>query len=232
MLIALGAKNKLKLIIGEYEEPSTTSSLRAYWERSNDMLISWILNTPIDTLPQPMSLLDQWFTSASPNTIEFHVHARMDQLQNQLNQVLMMMQNAQNDVDGMAPHVAGDVSGSNLAMCVHLDVTIEVIIMKLDFSGLESSTPLYGASNELLFDGFTAAPAFDLPVTSNFDEYQKKSVQMVKPAKGTTTLAFIFEGGVMVAADSRASMGGYICMRLSYCHSFSSTILTSDEEFS
>ncbi|PWA41775.1 nucleophile aminohydrolase (Ntn hydrolases) superfamily protein [Artemisia annua] len=82
--------------------------------------------------------------------------------------------------------------------------------MKLDFSGLESSAPLYGGSNDLLFDGFSAAPAFDLPVTSNFDEYQKKSVQMVKPAKGTTTLAFIFKDGVMVAADSRASMGGYI----------------------
>ena len=35
---------------------------------------------------------------------------------------------------------------------------------------------------------------------------------MVKHAKGTTTLAFIFKHGVMVAADSRASMGGYICM--------------------
>ncbi|CAF2124415.1 unnamed protein product [Brassica rapa] len=34
---------------------------------------------------------------------------------------------------------------------------------------------------------------------------------MVKPAKGTTTLAFIFKESVMVAADSRASMGGYIC---------------------
>ncbi|WZY82537.1 hypothetical protein YC2023_028921 [Brassica napus] len=33
---------------------------------------------------------------------------------------------------------------------------------------------------------------------------------MVKPAKGTTTLAFIFKESVMVAADSRASMGGYI----------------------
>ncbi|XP_047937735.1 proteasome subunit beta type-5-like [Salvia hispanica] len=30
------------------------------------------------------------------------------------------------------------------------------------------------------------------------------------PAKGTTTLAFMFKHGVMVAADSRASMGGYI----------------------
>ena len=37
---------------------------------------------------------------------------------------------------------------------------------------------------------------------------------MVKPAKGTTTLAFIFKHGVMVAADSRASMGGYICKAL------------------
>jgi len=34
---------------------------------------------------------------------------------------------------------------------------------------------------------------------------------MVKNKKGTTTLAFIFDKGVIVAADSRASMGGYIC---------------------
>nr|GEV84784.1 retrovirus-related Pol polyprotein from transposon TNT 1-94 [Tanacetum cinerariifolium] len=45
MLIALSAKNKLKLVNGEYEEPYTSSDLRAYWERANDMLISWILNT-------------------------------------------------------------------------------------------------------------------------------------------------------------------------------------------
>lgn len=44
-----------------------------------------------------------------------------------------------------------------------------------------------------------------------FDGFQKDAIQMVKPAKGTTTLAFIFKEGVMVAADSRASMGGYIC---------------------
>lgn len=49
-------------------------------------------------------------------------------------------------------------------------------------------------------------------VVFQFDGWQKKSVQMVKPARGTTTLAFIFKEGVMVAADSRASMGGYICM--------------------
>ncbi len=44
---------------------------------------------------------------------------------------------------------------------------------------------------------------------------------MVKPAKGTTTLAFIFKEGVMVAADSRASMGGYICMLFLLFFSFS-----------
>nr|GEV39953.1 reverse transcriptase, RNA-dependent DNA polymerase [Tanacetum cinerariifolium] len=45
MLIALSAKNKLKLISVEYEELPITSPLRAYWERAHDMLISWILNT-------------------------------------------------------------------------------------------------------------------------------------------------------------------------------------------
>ena len=34
---------------------------------------------------------------------------------------------------------------------------------------------------------------------------------MVKPAKGTTTVVLIFKEGVMVAGDSRASIGGYIC---------------------
>ncbi|GJT24927.1 hypothetical protein Tco_0894864 [Tanacetum coccineum] len=51
----------------------------------------------------------------------------------------------------------------------------------------------------------------DLPLTSNFDEYEKKSPQMVQPAKGTMSVAFIFEGDVMVVDDSRASMGSYIC---------------------
>nr|GEY44994.1 proteasome subunit beta type-5-like [Tanacetum cinerariifolium] len=41
----------------------------------------------------------------------------------------------------------------------------------------------------------------DLPVTSN-------------PSKGTTSVAFIFEGDVMVVDDSRASMGSYICQML------------------
>jgi 20S proteasome subunit beta 5 len=31
-------------------------------------------------------------------------------------------------------------------------------------------------------------------------------------AHGTTTLGFVYKGGVIVAVDSRASMGNYICM--------------------
>ena len=57
-----------------------------------------------------------------------------------------------------------------------------------------------------------------LPSLFQFDGFQKDAIQMVKPAKGgTTTLAFIFKEGVMVAADSRPSMGGYICMVFLSC---------------
>ncbi|XP_030467902.1 proteasome subunit beta type-5-B [Syzygium oleosum] len=81
--------------------------------------------------------------------------------------------------------------------------------MKLDTSGLESTMPFFGVNKELA-EGFSAAPSFEIPGVCDFDGFQKEAVQMVKPAKGTTTLAFIFKEGVMVAADSRASMGGYI----------------------
>jgi 20S proteasome subunit beta 5 len=33
---------------------------------------------------------------------------------------------------------------------------------------------------------------------------------MVKPQHGTTTLGFVFQGGIIVAVDSRATMGSYI----------------------
>jgi len=46
---------------------------------------------------------------------------------------------------------------------------------------------------------------------AQFDGFQAATKEMVKNKKGTTTLAFIFDKGVIVAADSRASMGGYIC---------------------
>ena len=35
-------------------------------------------------------------------------------------------------------------------------------------------------------------------------------MEYVKPSHGTTTLGFIYQGGVIIAVDSRASMGTYI----------------------
>lgn len=53
-----------------------------------------------------------------------------------------------------------------------------------------------------------------------FDEEMKKLdfdnskiVEMVKPFKGTTTLAFIFKEGIVIAVDSRATSGSYIASR-------------------
>lgn len=43
------------------------------------------------------------------------------------------------------------------------------------------------------------------------DSFEREVMELVKPSHGTTTLAFIFQGGVIVAVDSRASMGSYIC---------------------
>nr|XP_043625974.1 uncharacterized protein LOC122597447 [Erigeron canadensis] len=57
MTIALSAKNKLKLVNGEYEEPSPDSDLRALWERANDMVISWILNTVSDEISNNLNFV-------------------------------------------------------------------------------------------------------------------------------------------------------------------------------
>ncbi|PHT49194.1 Proteasome subunit beta type-5 [Capsicum baccatum] len=66
-------------------------------------------------------------------------------------------------------------------------------MMKINFSGLEPTAPLRGEPSEL-FDGISNSPSFAIPNTTNFDGFQKEAIQMVKPAKGTTTLAFIFKG--------------------------------------
>ena len=81
--------------------------------------------------------------------------------------------------------------------------------MKLDLSGLEPTT-LHRRSNDNLCDVFSPSPSFNIPNDADFDGFQKATMQMVKPTKGTTTLAFIFKEGIMVVVDSRANMGGYI----------------------
>lgn len=43
------------------------------------------------------------------------------------------------------------------------------------------------------------------------DSFERDAVAYVKPNHGTTTLGFIFKHGVIIAVDSRASQGSYVC---------------------
>nr|XP_009784460.1 PREDICTED: uncharacterized protein LOC104232873 [Nicotiana sylvestris] len=45
IIIALSAKNKLGFIDGTYYEPDASSTDFKQWNRCNDMVISWILNS-------------------------------------------------------------------------------------------------------------------------------------------------------------------------------------------
>jgi hypothetical protein len=54
--------------------------------------------------------------------------------------------------------------------------------------------------------------AFSLSKTPlQIDSFEREVIEYVKPNHGTTTLGFIFQGGVIIAVDSRASQGSYIC---------------------
>ncbi|XP_071738937.1 uncharacterized protein [Rutidosis leptorrhynchoides] len=57
MMIALNEKNKLKIVTKEYSEPSRDSNLRPLWERNNDMIISWILNTVTDEISNSLNFV-------------------------------------------------------------------------------------------------------------------------------------------------------------------------------
>ncbi|KAJ3296796.1 Proteasome subunit beta type-8 [Borealophlyctis nickersoniae] len=65
------------------------------------------------------------------------------------------------------------------------------------------------------FTGAAAHPTFTLPNVSNPIEFMKHQTSeaaenRIKIAKGTTTLAFKFAHGIIVAVDSRATGGSYI----------------------
>lgn len=51
---------------------------------------------------------------------------------------------------------------------------------------------------------------FAMPSVQDVDSFEREVVEMVKPQHGTTTLGFIFDGGVIIAVDSRATMGSYV----------------------
>ena len=77
---------------------------------------------------------------------------------------------------------------------MYTPVLISICRMKLDLSGLESAT-LHQLSNDNLSDVFSPSPSFKIPNDAYFDGFQKAAMQMMKPAKGTTNLAFIFKDG-------------------------------------
>lgn len=58
MMIALNAKNKLQIVTGVFPEPNSTSRARALWERTNDMIISWILNTITDQIGNSLNFVN------------------------------------------------------------------------------------------------------------------------------------------------------------------------------
>ncbi|GKE09022.1 cysteine-rich receptor-like protein kinase 8 [Tanacetum coccineum] len=70
LMIALNAKNKMKIITGEFVEPRMDSKLRALWERNNDMLISWILNTVSEQIGNNLNFIN----SASKLWLELQEH--------------------------------------------------------------------------------------------------------------------------------------------------------------
>jgi hypothetical protein len=93
-----------------------------------------------------------------------------------------------------------DCSTEGLAQQFPLPAVKDVSITKL--------TILHAALSTLCFNNNSSVlPLLLLQV----DQFEREVVEMVKPCHGTTTLGFIFEHGVIIAVDSRATMGSYIC---------------------
>ena len=55
MRIALNARNKFVIVSGSFEKPAEDSPLLPQWERVNDMIITWILNTVADDISDGLS---------------------------------------------------------------------------------------------------------------------------------------------------------------------------------
>ncbi|XP_078160840.1 uncharacterized protein LOC144556253 [Carex rostrata] len=58
MTVALGAKNKLSLVDGSLQKPSTPSDLVKAWERCNHMVFSWLINALSKDLRESVVFVD------------------------------------------------------------------------------------------------------------------------------------------------------------------------------
>lgn len=78
----------------------------------------------------------------------------------------------------------------------------------------------HNAIDELTEEHLFAEPSFSVPPKPISQEDANKLRDAVE--KGTTTLAFVFDQGIIVAVDSRASMGSYIGIKIENTFCFSS----------
>lgn len=58
MQIALNARNKFVVVNGVFAKPAVTSPLYAQWERVNDMIITWILNSVTDEISDGLNFVN------------------------------------------------------------------------------------------------------------------------------------------------------------------------------
>jgi 20S proteasome subunit beta 5 len=80
------------------------------------------------------------------------------------------------------------------------------------YGNTESKAPLPSSFNLMNDKSFTLPSGINpAQISKNLvsGRYEDKG-EMIKLSKGTTTLAFVFKGGVVVAVDSRASQGSYV----------------------
>lgn len=85
--------------------------------------------------------------------------------------------------------------------------------MKLDLSVLDAPCKRSAIGLELpagLNTMDVPVDSFEVPSVRNVDSFEREVIEMLKPNHGTTTLGFIFEHGVIIAVDSRATQGSYI----------------------
>lgn len=79
---------------------------------------------------------------------------------------------------------------------------------------VEDVSLLEGCQEQLMSQWHSRAQDHFPCLTHTFaqvDTFSRDVMNMIKPNHGTTTLGFMFQGGIIVAVDSRASQGTYIC---------------------
>jgi len=88
--------------------------------------------------------------------------------------------------------------------------------LNLDFMDLQAPQTLPTFSTSGVEFDINSAPTFQLPPTPNPSTFMKEvfsspdAPKAIEMAHGTTTLGFVFKHGIIIAVDSRSTMGNYI----------------------